>query len=70
MEILIGKKVYHCVICLQDNKGYVYSVKENPGSPEDDFALIRCFPFKENGKPDFEKPIEICRKYLVSGRMN
>ncbi|HVD99471.1 MAG TPA: hypothetical protein VNB90_14785 [Cytophagaceae bacterium] len=65
MEILINKKIYQCVICLQDNKKYVYNIKENPNFQEDDFAHIKCFPLKENGKPDFSKEIEICGKYLI-----
>ncbi len=70
MEILIHRKVFHCVICLQDNKGYVFNPKENPCFSEDDFALIKCYPLKENGKPDFTKEVEIYGKYLISGRLD
>jgi hypothetical protein len=70
MEMLIRKKIFQCVFCLQDNKSYVYNVKENPSFLENDFARIKCFPLDENGKPDFSREVEICGKYLIDHTVN
>ncbi len=70
MEVRIKKKAFQYVICLQDNKGYMYDVKENPSFLENDFARIKCFPIKEDGKPDFSKEVEIYGKYLIEGKVN
>jgi hypothetical protein len=70
MEVLFKNKVFQCVICLQDHKSYIYNVKENSCVSEDDFARIKCFQVKEDGKPDFSKEIEIYRKYLINGSVH
>ncbi len=67
MVMLIKKKVFQRVVCLQDNQSYIYNVKENPSFLENDFARIKCFRLSEDGKPDFSKEIEICGKYLIDG---
>lgn len=68
MQMRVKKKVFQCVICLQDNKGYVYNIDENPCFSENDFARIKCFRIGEDGKPDFSREIEIYGKYLVDSR--
>jgi hypothetical protein len=65
MEILINNKAFQSVICLKDNKVYVYKIDENPCFIEDDYAVIKCFLIKDDGEPDFSREIEIYGKYLV-----
>lgn len=65
MELLMEKKLFQSVICIKDNRVYVYNIDENPCFIEDDNALIKCFLVKSNGDPDFSKEYEIYGKYLV-----
>ena len=64
-ELLIDNKIFQSVICIKDNKLYVYKIYENPYFIEEDYSLIKCFPIK-NGKMDFTKEVEIYGKDLVS----
>jgi hypothetical protein len=66
MGRLVETKTFQSVICLKDNKAYVYDVDENPCFLEDDYAVIKCFPVKSNGKPDLSREIGIYGKYLIS----
>ncbi len=65
MEILMEKKTFQSVICIKDNKVYVYNIDENPCFIEDDYAVINCFQVQHNGLPDFSRVVEIYGKYLV-----
>ncbi len=65
MRTLVETKTFQAVICLKDNKSYVYDVDENPCFLEDDYALIKCF-LVINGHPDLSREVEIYGKYLVS----
>jgi hypothetical protein len=64
-ELLIDNKIFQSVICIKDNKLYIYKIDENPYFIEEDYSLIKCFLVK-NGKPDFTKEIDIYGKDLVS----
>jgi hypothetical protein len=64
MEKLLDQGM-QSVICIKDNKMYVYKIDENPYFLEEDYSLIKCFLVKK-GKPDFEKEIEIYGKDLIS----
>jgi hypothetical protein len=66
MKTLQKTKKFEAVICLKDNKVYTYNVDTNPVFSDNDFALIKCFLMKSDGKPDFSKEIEIYGKYLIS----
>lgn len=66
MTTLTNTRKFQAVICLKDNKVYTYNIDTNPCFLDDDFALIKCFLIKDDGKPDFSKEIEIYGKYLVS----
>ena len=65
MEKLIDRREFQSVICLKDNRVYVYRVDENPCFIEDDYVLIKCFLLKNNGEPDLSKEVEIYGKYLI-----
>jgi hypothetical protein len=65
MEKLIDKREFQSVICLKDNRVYVYRIDENPCFIEDDYVLIKCFLLKNNGEPDLSHEVEIYGKYLV-----
>jgi hypothetical protein len=63
--LLIDNKTFQSVICIKDNKLYIYNKNENPYFLEEDYSLIKCFLVK-NGKPDLTKEIEIYGKDLVN----
>jgi hypothetical protein len=65
MEILINKTAFQVLICIKDNKHYVYKKGENHDLTEDDYKLIKCFQVKKSGEPDFSKEIEIYGKDLI-----
>lgn len=65
MGTLTNEKVFQSVMCLKDNKAYVYDINKNPRFLDDDFALIKCFLLKNDGKPDLTREIEIYGKYLI-----
>ncbi|MFL5727873.1 MAG: hypothetical protein ACJ75J_00180 [Cytophagaceae bacterium] len=65
MKALFDVKLFQTVICIKDNKSYVFNVDEHPGFVNEDYSLIRCFLVKESGHPDFTKAIEIYSKDLV-----
>ncbi len=64
MKMIIDRTEFQSVICLKDNKGYIYRIDENPCFREDDYVLIKCF-LVNNGEPDFSREVEIYGKYLV-----
>jgi hypothetical protein len=63
--VSIDHKALQQVVCIKDNKLYVYKINENPYFIEEDYSLIKCFLVKI-GIPDFSKTIEIYGKDLVS----
>jgi hypothetical protein len=65
LELFIDNKIFQSVVCIKDNKLYIYKIDENPYFIEEDYSFIKCFLVK-NGKPDFTKEIEIYGKDLVS----
>jgi len=65
MEKLIEQIEFQSVICLKDNRVYVYKVDENPCFLEDDYAVIKCFLMLNTGLPDLSHEVEIYGKYLV-----
>jgi hypothetical protein len=57
---------YQPVVCMKDNRMYVFNIQDNPGFLKEDYALIKCFRIIENGEIDFSNIIEIYGKDLVS----
>ncbi len=62
MEKLIDKREFQSVICLKDNRVYVYRIDENPCFIEDDYVLIKCFLVKNNGEPDLSHEVEMLNR--------
>jgi hypothetical protein len=69
MESIIDNKKLQPVICIKDNKLYVYKTGHN-FNLRNDYTLISCYLVDTNGEPDISKEIEIYGKDLVSAELS
>jgi hypothetical protein len=57
---------FQSVVCMKDNKMYVFNVNDNPNFLKEDYAIIKCFRIGKGGEIDFSNIVEIYGKDLVN----
>jgi hypothetical protein len=62
---IINEIALQTMICLKDNKLYVYTNARGHDFTEEDYKLVECFPVKADGRVDFSKRTEIYAKDLI-----